>query len=174
MPPMGHGRKRLLVIDEGTTSVRAMLFDQSGACHGSDQRELTQYYPRVGWVEQDGEQIFDYSLACARTMVTQAGGADRIAAIGIANQRETILFWSRRTGKPFAPAIVWQDRRTADDCDRLKAEGHEPALQAATGLLLDPYFSASKIAWAMREWPQLKEAGEIWTLAPSNPGCSSG
>ncbi|HEX8532951.1 MAG TPA: glycerol kinase GlpK [Allosphingosinicella sp.] len=151
---------RLLVIDEGTTSTRAMLFDRGGACFGSEQREFTQHYPRPGWVEQDPEEIWALSLACARAMVEQAGGADCIAAIGITNQRETVLFWSRRTGRALAPAIVWQDRRTADLCRRLKEQGHEPEVQARTGLLLDPYFSASKIAWALEHWPEVAEAGE--------------
>jgi glycerol kinase len=149
----------LLVIDEGTTSTRAMLFAPDGACLGWEQRDLDQHYPRPGWVEHDAAEIWDKSLACARTVVAQAGGADCLAAIGITNQRETILFWSRRTGRPLAPAIVWQDRRTADLCARLAGEGHEPELQARTGLLLDPYFSATKIAWAMEHWPQLREAG---------------
>ena len=93
-------------------------------------------------------------------MVAKAGGADRIAAIGITNQRETIVFWSRRTGRALAPAIVWQDRRTAELCADLKAQGHEAEVQAKTGLLLDPYFSASKIAWALENWPQLRDAGD--------------
>ena len=150
----------LLVIDEGTTSTRAMLFAPDGACLGWEQRDLDQHYPRPGWVEHDAEEIWGKTFACARTVVAQAGGADRIAAIGLTNQRETILFWSRRTGRALGPAIVWQDRRTADLCARLAAEGHEPALQARTGLLLDPYFSGSKIAWAMENWPQLREAGD--------------
>jgi glycerol kinase len=150
----------LLVIDEGTTSTRAMLFARDGACLGAEQRELRQHYPAPGWVEHDAEEIWSLSLACAQAMVRQAGGADRIAAIGIANQRETIVFWSRRTGRALAPAIVWQDRRTAALCSRLKEAGHEGAVQARTGLLLDPYFSASKIAWALENWPELREAGE--------------
>jgi len=150
----------LLVIDEGTTSTRAMLFAADGACLGSEQRELVQHYPQPGWVEHDAEEIWTSSLACARALVERAGGAARIAAIGIANQRETILFWSRRTGAPLGPAIVWQDRRTAGLCNRLKEAGHEETVQRRTGLLLDPYFSASKIAWALEHWPQLKEAGE--------------
>ena len=150
----------LLVIDEGTTSTRAMLFAPDGNCLGCEQRELEQFYPAPGWVEHDAEEIWTSSLACAQAMVARAGGADRIAAIGITNQRETILFWSRRTGRALAPAIVWQDRRTADLCRALKEDGHEDAVQARTGLLLDPYFSASKIAWALRHWPQLGEAGE--------------
>ena len=150
----------ILVIDAGTTSTRAMLFGADGACLGSEQRELRQYYPEPGWVEHDAEEIWISSLACARAMVAQAGGAERIAAIGITNQRETILFWSRRTGEALGRAIVWQDRRTADDCAKLREMGEEPALQARTGLLLDPYFSATKIAWALRQWPGLRDAGD--------------
>jgi glycerol kinase len=152
--------EQILVIDAGTTSTRAMLFAPDGRRLGSEQRELTQYYPRPGWVEHDAEEIWQSSLAATRAMVEQAGGADRIAGIGITNQRETIVFWSRRTGEALARAIVWQDRRTADLCAKLKEMGEEPGLQAKTGLLLDPYFSASKIAWAMRQWPQLRDAGE--------------
>ena len=151
---------RLLVIDEGTTSTRGMLFAADGACLGCEQRELAQSYPQPGWVEHDAEEIWEASLACARATVEQAGGAGRIAAMGIANQRETIVFWSRRTGRALAPAIVWQDRRTAELCARLKEAGEEPGLQERTGLLLDPYFSASKIAWAIEHWPLLKEAGD--------------
>lgn len=150
---------RLLVIDAGTTSTRAMLFAADGACLGSEQRDLTQHYPQSGWVEHDAEQIWSASLACARTVVEQAGGANAIAALGITNQRETIVFWSRRTGRALAPAIVWQDRRTADLCERLREAGHEATVQARTGLLLDPYFSATKIAWALDHWPQLRAAG---------------
>jgi len=152
--------ERILVIDEGTTSTRAMLFAADGTCFGTAQLELTQHYPRPGWVEHDAAEIWDKSLACAREMVEKAGGADRVAAIGITNQRETIVFWDRSSGEPLAPAIVWQDRRTADICRKLKDDGHEPAVQAKTGLLLDPYFSGSKIGWAMENWPQLKEAGD--------------
>jgi glycerol kinase len=151
--------QRLLVIDEGTTSTRAMLFAADGTCLGSEQRELAQHYPRPGWVEHDAEEIWESSLACARAMVEAAGGAERIGGIGLTNQRETVVFWSRRTGRALAPAIVWQDRRTAGLCDALREAGHEPMLQAKTGLLLDPYFSASKIAWALEHWPWLREAG---------------
>jgi glycerol kinase len=153
-------RDTILVIDEGTTSTRAMLFEPDGTCLATEQRELTQSYPQPGWVEHDAEEIWASSLACARAVVAAAGGAARVAALGITNQRETIVFWSRRTGRALAPAIVWQDRRTAGLCARLKAEGHEDSVQARTGLLLDPYFSASKIAWALEHWPQLREAGD--------------
>jgi glycerol kinase len=152
--------RSLLVIDEGTTSTRAIMFAPDGQCLGSEQRDLTQHYPAPGLVEHDAEEIWTLSLQCAQRVVEQAGGADRIAAIGIANQRETIVFWSRRTGRALAPAIVWQDRRTADFCRELKEAGHEPGLQARTGLLLDPYFSASKINWAFNNWPQVAEAGD--------------
>ena len=153
----------ILVIDEGTTSTRAMLFTADGACLGSSQRPLTQHYPAPGYVEHDASEIWTLTLTCAREMVAKAGGAERIAGIGITNQRETIVFWDKRTGEPLAPAIVWQDRRTASICDALKTAGHEPMVQAKTGLLLDPYFSGSKIGWALQNWPELKAAGE--TLA---------
>jgi len=152
--------KYLLVIDEGTTSTRAVLFTPDGKAAGSCQRPLTQHYPAPGLVEHDACEIWDLTLACTREMVAKAGGADRIAAIGITNQRETVIFWDRRTGEPLAPAIVWQDRRTADICADLKERGEEAVVQAKTGLLLDPYFSGSKIGWALQSWPQLAEAGE--------------
>ena len=149
----------ILVIDEGTTSTRAVLFAADGKAVGSCQRPLTQHYPQAGLVEHDAEEIWNLTLACAQEMVATAGGADQIASIGITNQRETVVFWDRRTGKPLAPAIVWQDRRTADMCAAMKDQGEEPVVQAKTGLLLDPYFSGSKIGWALENWPQLKEAG---------------
>jgi glycerol kinase len=150
----------ILVIDAGTTSTRAMLFSRDGACLGVEQAELTQHYPRPGWVEHDAEEIWARTLACARAMIEAAGGPARIAAIGITNQRETVCFWSRRTRRALARAIVWQDRRTAEICAGLKEAGHETAVQQQTGLLLDPYFSASKIGWAMANWPALREAGD--------------
>ncbi|MES2987096.1 MAG: glycerol kinase GlpK [Pseudomonadota bacterium] len=150
----------LLVIDEGTTSTRAMLFAPSGKCLGSHSAELTQHYPRPGWVEHDANEIWRRTLECGTAMVHEAGGPDKIAAIGITNQRETIVFWDRNSGEPLAPAIVWQDRRSAPLCRKLKEAGEEPGVQARTGLLLDPYFSGTKIAWAMEHWPQLKGAGE--------------
>jgi glycerol kinase len=150
----------LLVIDEGTTSTRAMLFTPDGRCIASEAQELTQSYPGPGRVEHDPAEIWRKTLRVTAAMVAQAGGATRIAAIGITNQRETVVFWDKTTGQPLAPAIVWQDRRTAATCDRLRAAGEEARVQAATGLLLDPYFSASKIGWALREWPALAAAGD--------------
>lgn len=150
----------LLVLDAGTTSTRAMLFDPSGKCLGSRAAALTQHYPAPGLVEHDATEIWERTRACAAAMVEQAGGADAIAAIGIANQRETVVFWDRATGEPLARAIVWQDRRTAALCRSLREAGEEAGVQARTGLLLDPYFSGTKIGWAMAHWPQLREAGD--------------
>ncbi|NML05027.1 glycerol kinase [Sphingomonas sp. G-3-2-10] len=156
--------EKLLVIDEGTTSTRAMLFAPDGTVLGSKSAELKQSYPGPGLVEHDAAEIWTKTLACAQAMVEKAGGADQIAAIGITNQRETLVFWDRTSGEPLAPAIVWQDRRSADICRTLKEAGEEPGVQARTGLLLDPYFSGTKIAWAMRNWPQLREAGDRLAL----------
>ena len=150
----------LLVIDEGTTSTRAMVVDAFGRGVALAQHPIESRYPTPGWVEQDPEAIWTLTLGAAQSAVTAAGGGGRIAAIGITNQRETIVFWDRRTGRALAPAIVWQDRRTADFCDGLRAAGHEAALQARTGLLLDPYFSASKIHWALANWPEAAAAGD--------------
>ncbi|MCW3836781.1 glycerol kinase [Sphingomonas canadensis] len=152
-------RETLLVLDEGTTSTRAMLFAPDGTCLGSEQKPLTQHYPGPGLVEHDAAEIWTKTAQCATAMVKAAGGPDAIAAIGITNQRETVVFWDRDTGEPLAPAIVWQDRRSAVICRELKERGEEPGVQARTGLLLDPYFSGTKIGWAMEHWPQLREAG---------------
>ena len=145
MPP-----DHVLAIDQGTTSTRAMLFDREARMVSVAQRELAQLYPRTGWVEHDAEDIWRDTLAVVREAI--AGSAvplDRIAAIGVANQRETVVVWDRSTGEPIHRAIVWQDRRTADLCTSLKAEGTEKEVQAKTGLLLDPYFSATKLAWIL-------------------------
>lgn len=150
----------ILVIDEGTTSTRAMLFAPDGRCLASEQTELVQRYPRPGWVEHDAAEIWRKTVSVAGAMVAQAGGPANIGAIGITNQRETIVFWDKASGDPLAPAIVWQDRRSADDCRALREAGHEPEVQRKTGLLLDPYFSGSKIGWAMREWPELAAASD--------------
>ena len=141
--------KLILVLDEGTTSTRAMLFARDGAMRGAAQEELTQHYPQDGWVEHDPGEIWQSTLACATAMIEKAGGAAQIAAIGITNQRETVVAWDRETGEPLCNAIVWQDRRTADICAALKAQGHEDMVRAKTGLLLDPYFSASKMRWLL-------------------------
>ncbi len=150
----------ILVLDAGTTSTRAMLFGPGGAVLGQAGHALTQHYPRPGWVEHDAGEIRDRSLAAARAMIVEAGGADRIAAIGLANQRETAVFWDRRDGEPLAPAIVWQDRRTEALCRALTERGEGERVRALTGLPLDPYFTAGKVAWALDHWPAVAEAGE--------------
>ena len=135
----------ILAIDQGTTSTRAILFDLAGRPLATAQRELVQHYPGDGWVEHDAEDIWRDTLAVAR----QALAAGDAAAIGVTNQRETVVVWDRATGAPIHRAVVWQDRRTADVCARLRAEGHEALVQGRTGLVLDPYFSATKLAWVL-------------------------
>lgn len=155
----------ILVLDAGTTSTRAMLFAPDGGARGVAQRELTQHYPQPGWVEHDAAEIFERTLACARDVVAAAGGAGRVAAIGIANQRETVVAWDKRSGEPLHRALVWQDRRTADVCAGLKNAGQEPVVQAATGLLLDPYFSATKMRWLVDNVPAVGDAAAAGRLA---------
>ena len=155
----------ILVLDAGTTSTRAMLFAPDGTVLGMAQRDLTQHYPRSGWVEHDAAEIWDRTLACAREVVTVAGGPEWIAAIGIANQRETVVAWDKRTLEPLARAIVWQDRRTAAQCAALREAGHECSVQRRTGLLLDPYFSATKMRWMLDHVPDVGAAGQAGRLA---------
>ncbi|MEW4467117.1 glycerol kinase GlpK [Parasphingorhabdus sp. JC815] len=150
----------ILVIDEGTTSTRAMLFGIDGKLRGSQQEELQQYYPATGLVEHDAAEIWTKTLLCCQKMIEQAGGAEKIAAIGITNQRETIVAWDKRSGEPLCKAIVWQDRRTADMCNALKAKDLEPTIQSKTGLLLDPYFSGSKISWILQNKPEVAAVGD--------------
>jgi glycerol kinase len=140
----------LLAIDQGTTSTRAVLFDAAGRMHAVAQRELPQIFPQPGWVEHDAEHIFADTVAVVREVLARAGvGAPHVASLGITNQRETSVVWERATGRPLGNAIVWQDRRTAAHCATLKAQGHEPMVRARTGLLLDPYFSGTKLAWML-------------------------
>lgn len=155
----------ILVLDEGTTSTRAILFTLAGEVRDTAQRQLTQHYPRPGWVEHDATEIWQRTFACAREMVERAGGAERIAAIGITNQRETVVAWDREGGEPLARAVVWQDRRTAETCEILRQAGHEDAVRRATGLLLDPYFSATKMGWLLNNEPAVAEAAEAGRLA---------
>lgn len=150
----------IIVLDEGTTSTRALLFGEDGSVHGCAQRAIETRHPRAGWVEQDAGAIWASTLACAREMVAAAGGAGNIAAIGIANQRETIVAWDRISGEPLAPAIVWQDQRTSAICTNLIARGHESDVAAATGLVINPYFSASKIGWLLEHVAPVRDAGE--------------
>lgn len=156
----------VLAIDQGTTSTRALVFDADRRLIASAQEEVPQHYPAPGWVEHDPEDLWRTTLATARTALTRAGlAASAIAAIGLTNQRETTLLWDRASGRPIHRAIVWQDRRTAETCARLRAEGHEPLVTACTGLLLDPYFSATKIAWLLDRVEGAREAAESGRLA---------
>lgn len=144
------GRHAILAIDQGTTSTRAMLFDPTGRPVGQAQREFEQHFPQPGWVEHDPEDIWRDTIAVADAALRAADReAGDIAAIGITNQRETTVVWDRTTGAPIHRAIVWQDRRTASACERLRAAGHEALVQARTGLLIDSYFSATKVAWLL-------------------------
>ncbi len=140
----------LLSIDQGTTSSRAMLFERDGSTFALAQREFKQYYPQSGWVEHDPEEIWQTTLTVCKESLSKAQSANRtVAAIGITNQRETVVVWDRSTGKAIHPAIVWQDRRTADTCRQLSADGHADMFTSKTGLLLDPYFSGTKIGWIL-------------------------
>ena len=155
----------ILAMDQGTTSSRAILFDQQYAIVEQAQQEFPQHFPDSGWVEHSPADIWQTSLDTARQALANSGiSADQIAAIGITNQRETTLLWDRNSGEPVYNAIVWQDRRTADYCNSLKDQGHEPMITSKTGLLLDPYFSASKVAWILDNVEEARaraEAGEL-------------
>ncbi|HET6376413.1 MAG TPA: FGGY family carbohydrate kinase, partial [Methylocella sp.] len=139
--------RHLLAIDQGTTSTRSLVFSESGHVLASAQRAFAQSYPEPGWVEHDPEEIWRDVLATAREAMEKSKAP--IAGIGITNQRETTIVWERATGAPVYPAIVWQDRRTAAGCERLRREGCEALIRARTGLLPDPYFSATKLAWIL-------------------------
>ncbi|MGH6787173.1 MAG: glycerol kinase [Novosphingobium sp.] len=152
--------KYLLVLDEGTTSTRAMLYSPDGTLGAVAQAPLEQFYPKPGWVEHDPHEILDKTLACAREVIAKAGGAERIAGIGITNQRETVVAWDKSSGRAIGRAIVWQDRRTAEFCESLKQAGHEPMVQARTGLLLDPYFSGSKLRQLLDNLPEVAALGD--------------
>ncbi|RZJ98112.1 MAG: glycerol kinase [Novosphingobium sp.] len=157
----------ILVLDAGTTSTRAMAFDRAGRQRALAQRALTQFYPQPGWVEHDAGEIWDATLACAREVLGQISkqGVGPATCLGITNQRETVVAWDRASGAPLARALVWQDRRTADTCAALRDAGHEPTVQAATGLLLDPYFSATKMRWLIGQVPEVGAAAEAGRLA---------
>ena len=154
----------ILAIDQGTTSSRAIVFDAGLGPVATAQEEFAQHFPASGWVEHDPEDIWRTTLATARAAVEQVG-VDKIAAIGITNQRETTLIWDRDTGMPIHRAIVWQDRRTADICEALKAAGHEPLVTARTGLLLDPYFSGTKVKWLLDTVAGARERAAAGKLA---------
>ena len=159
-------RRHILAIDQGTTSTRSVVFDAEGEVRGQAQRELHQHYPEPGWVEHDPEEIWQATLATAREALAAAKlGARDIAGVGITNQRETTVLWERASGRAVARAIVWQDRRTAARCAELAAEGHAAGVQSKTGLVLDPYFSATKIEWLLDHVPGARMRAERGELA---------
>ena len=156
----------VLALDQGTTSSRAILFDHSGTIVATAQQEFQQIYPQPGWVEHDPTEILTSQMSCAvQAMVRAAAEPHDIAALGITNQRETVVVWERETGRPIHNAIVWQDRRTADECARLAGEGAEPMIRERTGLVLDPYFSATKVAWILDHVPGARAQAEAGKLA---------
>ena len=155
--------RTILAIDQGTTSSRAIVYDERCRALASSQREFPQYFPRPAWVEHDAGEIWRSVEDTARAAIASSG-AGKVSAIGITNQRETIAVWDRRTGAPAAPAIVWQDRRVSPLMDQLRAAGREPFIQQKTGLLLDPYFSAGKLSWLLDNIPDGRAraaAGEL-------------
>ncbi|SAI67844.1 glycerol kinase [Bordetella ansorpii] len=156
----------ILALDQGTTSSRAIVFDRSGAVRGTGQREFRQYYPQPGWVEHDAGEIWRTQIEVAREALRNAGAsAADVAAIGITNQRETTLIWERATGRPLARALVWQDRRTAPICEQLRQDGHADWLQERTGLVVDAYFSGTKLCWLLDNVPGARQAAERGELA---------
>ena len=164
--------RHILAVDQGTTSTRAILFDAGARPVAVAQREFAQHYPRHGWVEHDPEDIWNDTLAVMREVVGQCpGGVANVAAIGITNQRETVVVWERKTGKPIHNAIVWQDRRTADACEQLRRDGAETLVTERTGLLLDPYFSGTKLAWILDNVDGARAAAERGELAFGTIDC---
>jgi glycerol kinase len=156
----------ILALDQGTTSSRAILFDEAGTIAASAHHEFAQFYPRPGWVEHDPAEILTSQFACAAEALGRAGALPKdVAAIGIANQRETVIVWERATGNAIYPAIVWQDRRTAAQCAALVESGVEETVSAKTGLVLDPYFSATKIDWILDNVPGARARAELGELA---------
>jgi len=158
--------KHVLAIDQGTTSTRAIVFDATGRPVATAQKELPQIFPKPGWVEHDPEEIWRATVEVCRAALAKAGLEARdLAGIGITNQRETTVVWDRATGKPVHNAIVWQDRRTSDHCAELKKAGHEKMVSEKTGLLLDPYFCGTKIAWILKNVAGARAAAEKGALA---------
>jgi glycerol kinase len=156
----------VLALDQGTTSSRAIVFDHAGAIRGAAQKEFRQIFPQPGWVEHDPTEIWATQSGVVTEALVSAGiGAGDLAALGITNQRETTLLWERASGKPVANAIVWQDRRTAATCDQLRAAGHEPLFRRKTGLVLDAYFSGTKLKWLLDNVPGARERATRGELA---------
>ena len=165
----------VLALDQGTTGTTVVAVGEDGSVRGKGYREITQHFPRPGWVEHDPEEIWA-SVQAAAAQALEAAGAKPgdVRAIGITNQRETLVFWDPKTLRPRRTAIVWQDRRTAGDCDRLRAEGHERRIRDLTGLVVDPYFTGTKLAWALRDDPSLRDAAagtvDSWLIARLSAG----
>ena len=156
----------ILALDQGTTSSRAIIFDCKGHIRGVGQKEFKQHFPKSGWVEHDASEIWSTQIGVAQEALANAGvRASEVAAIGITNQRETVVVWDRRTGKPVHHAIVWQDRRTAAYCDTLREAGHEAMVRERTGLLIDPYFSGTKLKWLLDNVEGVRERAEAGELA---------
>ncbi len=156
----------VMALDQGTTSSRTIIFDKEGKAVASAQQEFAQHFPQPGWVEHDAEEIWQTQLHTAKQALDKAGiTADQVAGIGITNQRETTVVWDRETGKAICPAIVWQDRRTAGFCDELKQAGHEQAIHSKTGLVVDAYFSGTKIRWILDNVEGARERAEKGELA---------
>ncbi|HTG16693.1 MAG TPA: FGGY family carbohydrate kinase, partial [Blastocatellia bacterium] len=156
----------ILALDQGTTSSRAILFDHDGAIKAVAQKEFKQIFPRAGWVEHDPQEIWTSQISVAVEALAEANLQPRdVAAIGITNQRETTIVWDRETGEPVHNAIVWQDRRTASFCDKLRADGHGPMIQERTGLMIDAYFSGSKISWILDNVAGARSRAEAGKLA---------
>src|SRR4051812_39584703 len=156
----------ILALDEGTTSARAIVFDRDGGIRSVAQKEFTQHYPKPGWVEHDPQEIWTAQISVA---VEARGGPGlkrkAVAAVGITNQRETAVVWDRQTGEPVCNAIVWQDRRTAPLCDKLRANGHEQLVRDRTGLVIDAYFSGTKVNWILDNVPGAWAKAEAGKLA---------
>jgi glycerol kinase len=164
--------RHVLAIDQGTTSTRSIVFDDQGRTVSIARRELRQHYPAPGWVEHDAEDIWRDVMTTAREAIEQSGlGAGGLAANGITNQRETAVVWERSTGKPIHRAIVWQDRRTAEACARLKSDGTEDMVRQRTGLLLDPYFSGTKVSWLLDQVAGARARAERGELAFGTIDC---
>lgn len=168
--------KYVITLDQGTTSSRAIVFDSTGSIVGLERKEHRQIYPRPGWVEHDPEEIRENQAEVLRSVVEKCQiPADDILALGITNQRETIILWDKNTGKPVYNAIVWQCRRTADLCDTLRKDGLEDEIHKKTGLIIDAYFSATKIKWILDNFPEIrKEAEKGNILAGTVDTCSYG
>lgn len=155
----------ILALDQGTSSSRAMVFNHRGEVVAQAQKALTQHFPQPGWVEHDALEIWQSQLSVAQAVIDQMGSTDSIITLGITNQRETTLIWNRKTGQPIHRALVWQDRRTAPECQRLRSAGYAEMIQAKTGLVLDAYFSASKVAWLLDNVAGAREMAEAGELA---------